>query len=447
MLNRSQLHPYQLAIIEKAKTIPHIGLLLDMGLGKSVSALTIIVDSPKGKTLLVAPLSVAKNVWAAEISKWDHLKHLRVSKVLGSEKERLLALKQDADVYIINNENIAWLFGLKDIPAFDYLLLDESSRYKDPTTKRFKALKKKLSTFKRRIIATGTPCPNTVSELFAQVGILDLGERLGTTLTKFRETYLEPDQRNRHTKVIYSWKLKDGAEQEIRGRIKDICFSMNAKDYLEMPKLTIIDHNLAMDSKLKKAYISFKKDMVIDVNDKTITAVTAAVLINKLLQFTSGVLYKEDGTWETIHSIKLDYIQDLLDDGTPSLIFYHYKSSLKALQARFPDAEGQSEESIKKWREGTLKQMLVHHMSGSVGLNLQNNYARTANICFYDLPWSSESYQQAIARTYRQGQEKPVVVHRFLIEDSVDNHVVQTLAGKINVQDAVLSALNFKINN
>lgn len=239
--------------------------------------------------------------------------------------------------------------------------------------------------------------------------------------------------------------MKEGAEQEIRGRIKDICYSMSAKDYLELPELTTIDHDIEMEAPIKRAYDAFKKEMVVQVNEQTITAVTAGVLINKLLQFTSGVLYNEDGGWERIHTTKLDYLEDLLEDGTPSLIFYHFKSSLEALQQRFPEAEVLSDSAIQKWQEGTLKQLLVHPQSGGVGINLQNNYARTTNVCWFDLPWSSEAYQQGIARVYRQGQEKPVMVHRFLMKDSADEHVAKTLEGKINVQDAVLKSLNFAL--
>ena len=441
LLKRSDLHPYQNNIITLAKTMPNIGLFLDMGMGKSATILTILADSPKGKTLIVAPLSVARNVWAQEIQKWDHCKHFKVSKILGSEKERLAALNEKANIYIINNENLKWLQNQK--PQFDYLVIDESSRFKDPSTQRFKALKKMLSMFKRRIIATGTPTPQSLQNIWSQIGILDLGSRLGTSITKFRETYMMPDQRNRHTNVIYSWRLKDGAEQVINDKIKDICFSMKADDYLQLPEMSIINHKLDMDTKVRKAYDTFKKDMVIDIQNATITAVTAAVLINKLLQFTSGVLYKEGGTWERIHDTKLEYLEDLLDDGTPSLIFYHFKSSLEALQKRFPDAEILSDQSIKNWQEGRLKHILVHPQSGGVGINLQNNYWHTTNVVWFDLPWSSEGYQQGIKRVHRQGQTKPVVVHRLIMKDSVDEQVIKSLEGKINVQEIILEALKY----
>lgn len=421
--------------------MPHIGLFLDMGMGKSATILTILADSPKGKALVVAPLSVARNVWAQETQKWDHLKHLKVSKILGAEKERLAALKEKADIYVINNENLKWL-QLQD-QRFDYLIIDESSRFKDPSTQRFKALKKMLKMFKRRIIATGTPTPQSLQNIWSQIGILDLGERLGTSLTKFRDTYMMPDQRNRHTNMIYSWKLQDGAEQTINDKIKDICFSMKADDYLQLPEMSIIDHSLDMDNKVRKAYDEFKKDMVIEIENQTITAVTAAVLINKLLQFTSGVLYKEDGTWEHVHDTKLEYLEDLLEDGTPSLIFYHFKSSLEALQKRFPEAEVLSDSAIERWQSGKLKQILVHPQSGGVGINLQNNHWHTTNVVWFDLPWSSEGYQQGIKRVHRQGQTKPVIVHRLVMNNSADEQVIKSLEGKINVQEIILEALKY----
>ena len=440
MLSRSDLHPYQLDIIERAKTQPNIGLFLDMGLGKSVTIGTIIADSAPGKTLILAPLSVARNVWAQEFAKWEHLSHLRVAKILGTEKERLAAMNSDADVYVCNNENLVWLTQQQH-PQFDYLVVDESSRYKEPSTKRWKALKPLLRNFKRRIIATGTPTPNSLSEIWAQVGILDLGQRLETSITKFRTMYLEPDQKNRHTHVVYSWKLKPGAEQIIRDKIRDICVSMKAEDYLTLPDKTIVNHNIELDNKAMLAYKALKKDMAISLNGQTITAVSAASLTNKLLQATSGFLYDELGASTMLHCTKLDYLDDLLADETPSIVFYHFKSSLKRLTERFSDAQVLSDDSILAWQQGALKTLLVHPMSGGVGINLQNNYSQTANVIWYDLPWSSELYEQGNARVYRQGQSKPVMVHHLLAKDTIDHHVLQVLDKKITLQDALLDAL------
>lgn len=441
MLSRSNLHAYQLDIIKRAQSCPNMGLFLDMGLGKSVTIGTIIADSQPGKTLILAPLSVARNVWSQEFAKWEHLKHLKVAKILGTPSERTAAIKSNADVYICNNENLVWLTENLYNQKFDYLVIDESSRYKDPSTKRFKALKPLLRTFKRRIVATGTPTPNSLAEIWAQVAILDLGARLETSLTKFRSIYLEPDQKNRHTHVVYSWRLKPGAEEEIRGKIRDICVSMSAEDYLTLPSKTIINHTIELDKQAMLAYKALKKDMAISIDGQTITAVSAAALTNKLLQATSGFLYDELGVSTMLHHSKLDYLEDLLSEGTPSLIFYHFKDSLKRLQERFPEAEPLSDPAILKWQSGHLKQLLVHPMSGGVGINLQNNHAPTTNVIWYDLPWSSELYEQGNARVYRQGQTKPVIVHHLLAKDTIDAHVLNVLDKKITLQDALLDSL------
>ena len=448
LLTRDNLHPYQQSVIELARTKDNIGLLLDMGLGKSSIVLTILSDSPKGKALIVAPLSVARNVWEQETKKWEHLKHLSVSKILGTEDQRLDALKKDADIYVINNENLVWLFEQEGaLTKFDYLVIDESSKFKDPSTKRFKALKKALRNFKRRIIATGTPTPQSLQDIWSQVGILDLGERLGTSLTKFRDTYLEPDQRNRHTHVVYSWRLKEGAEAEIKGRIKDICYSMKAEDYLTLPERTSTYHNIEMPLNIKAKYDTLRKDMVLETDNETITAVSAAALSNKLLQFSSGSLYVENGDAIEQHSLKLDYLEDMLDENVPTLLFYHFKSSLASLQKRFPHAVvlDNKPETIAKWQKGEIKLLLAHPQSSGMGINLQCNTAEVAHIIWYDLPWSSENYIQANARIHRQGQTKPVIIHHLCLMNSIDWHVVKVLEGKINLQEAVLNSLNFAL--
>lgn len=448
LLTRDNLHPYQQSVIELARTKDNIGLLLDMGLGKSSIVLTILSDSPKGKALIVAPLSVARNVWEQETKKWDHLQHLTVSKILGSEEQRLDALKKDADIYVINNENLVWLFEQEGaLNKFDYLVIDESSKFKDPSTKRFKALKKALRNFKRRIIATGTPTPQSLQDIWSQVGILDLGERLGTSLTKFRDTYLEPDQRNRHTHVVYSWRLKEGAENEIKGRIKDICYSMKAEDYLTLPSKIPMYHNIEMPPNIKAKYETLRKDMVLETENETITAVSAAALSNKLLQFSSGSLYVENGDAVEQHALKLDYLEDMLDENVPTLLFYHFKSSLASLQKRFPHAVvlDNKPETIAKWQKGEIKLLLAHPQSSGMGINLQCNTADVAHIIWYDLPWSSENYIQANARIHRQGQTKPVIIHHLCLTNTIDWHVVKVLEGKINLQEAVLNSLNFAL--
>ena len=265
MLRRSNLHPYQIEMIGKAKSIPNLGLFLPPGLGKTATTLTIIAEQFQGKTLIIAPKRVAETVWDTEVKKWEHLSHLRVSKLMGNPSQRLAGLNSEADIYLVNLENVAWLCDVQPKLVFTNLVIDESSRFKDPSTKRFKALKKHLKGFQRRIILTGTPTPQGMSDLWSQVGILDLGERLETSLTRFRDKYLQPDQINRHTRVVYSWKLKNGADKDIQDKIADICFSLKAEDYLQLPSCTSLYHKIEIDKNVRNQYDELRKDMVVDI--------------------------------------------------------------------------------------------------------------------------------------------------------------------------------------
>ena len=440
MLSRNNLHQYQLDLIEKAKTLEGIGLFIPPGLGKTTTTLTIIAEQFKGSTLVVAPKRIAESVWSDEVQKWKHLKHLKISKVMGTPAQRLAALKVKADIYVTNLENLVWT--LETGAKFNNLAIDESSRFKDPSTKRFKALKKHLKTFEKRIILSGTPSPQGIGDLWAQVGILDLGKRLETSLTKFRDKYMMPDQMNRHTRVIYSWKPKSGAVEAIQTNINDICFSLKAEDYLDLPVCTIVDHKLNMSKHEVEHYETLKKDLVLDLKDQAITAPTAAVLAGKLLQFTSGAIYGETGEWVLTNNAKIEFLESLLEESTtPTLIFYHFKHSLERIQAAFPNAQVLSDSNMQAWRDGKIPILLAHPQSGGIGLNLQCNAADVAQTIWFDLPWSSENYIQANARIYRQGQTKPVIIHHLIVEKSIDEHVLKVLGGKINVQQAVLDAL------
>jgi hypothetical protein len=369
---------------------------------------------------------------------------LRVSKIIGSPEKRLAALSADADIYLINLENVAWLCGLSDKLVFTNLVIDESSRFKDPSTKRFKALKKHLKGFSRRLILTGTPTPQGVADLWSQVGILDLGERLETSLTRFRDKYLEPDQMNRHTRVVYSWKPKLGADLQIQEKISDICYSLNAQDYLQLPTLSNIYHSIAFDPQIRNKYDQLRKDMVVDIKKEKITAPTAAALANKLLQFTSGAVYNEAGEAQEVHRTKLECLESIMEESSsPTLVFYHFKHSLQRIRLQFPEAVVLDDDNITAWRRGEIRMLLAHPQSGGIGLNLQCNVGDTAQTVWFDLPWSSENYIQANARIYRQGQEKPVIIHHLTVAKSIDEQVVKVLDGKINLQDALLNALNF----
>lgn len=441
MLQRSQLQPYQLRMIQLASSIPSMGLFMEPGLGKTVTALTIVAEQFQGKTLVVAPKRVAENVWSDEVKKWEHLRTLKLSKVLGTPAQRLTALKETSDVYVVNLENLIWLLETGGI-TFNNLVIDESSRFKDPSTKRFKALKKHLRTFDRKLILTGTPTPQGISDVWAQVGILDLGARLESSLTKFRDKYMEPDQMNRHTRVVYSWKPKQGTVETIQQKISDICFSLKAEDYLKMPACQSIAHELDMTKQEREHYETLKKEMVLGIQDEAITAPTAAVLAGKLLQFTSGALYTETKDWIPVNNAKLEFLESLLEESsTPTLIFYHFKHSLERIKAAFPEAQVLDDTNIQAWRDGKVRILLAHPQSGGIGLNLQCNAGETAQTIWFDLPWSSENYIQANARIYRQGQVKPVIIHHLTVKNSIDQHVMDVLDGKINLQDALMESL------
>ena len=423
-----------------------MGLFLPPGLGKTATTLTIIKEQFQGKTLIIAPKRVAETVWHTEIEKWSHLENLKFAKMMGTPSQRLEALNSQADVYLINLENVAWLCGLSDKLVFTNLVIDESSRFKDPSTKRFKALKKHLKGFSRRLILTGTPTPQGMADLWSQVGILDLGARLETSLTKFRDKYMQPDQINRHTRVVYSWKLKEGAESVITNKIEDICFSLKAEDYLQLPALTNLYHRVEIEKTIRKQYDELRKDMVVDIKKEKITAPTAAALANKLLQFTSGAVYNEAGEAQEVHRTKLEYLESIMEESSsPTLVFYHFKHSLQRLRLLFPEAVVLDDDNIETWRRGEIRMLLAHPQSGGIGINLQCNVGDTAQTVWFDLPWSSENYIQANARIYRQGQEKPVIIHHLVVSNSIDEQVVKVLDGKINLQDALLESLNFAL--
>jgi SNF2 family DNA or RNA helicase len=351
-------------------------------------------------------------------------------------------LNTEADIYLINLENVAWLCGLSNKLVFTNLVIDESSRFKDPSTKRFKALKKHLKGFSRRIILTGTPTPQGVADLWSQVGILDLGARLETSLTKFRDKYLQPDQFNRQTRQVYTWKPKSGASKVIQDKISDICYSLKAEDYLQLPPLTSLYHKIELDPQVRNKYDTLRKDMVVSIKKEKITAPTAAALANKLLQFTSGAVYDEQGKAHEVHRSKLEYLESIMEESSsPTLVFYHFKHSLQRLRLTFPYAVVLDDDNIEAWRRGEIRMLLAHPQSGGIGLNLQCNVGETAQTVWYDLPWSSENYIQANARIYRQGQEKPVIIHHLIVSNSVDERVVEVLEGKITLQDAILESL------
>lgn len=445
MLHLDQLHDYQKKLIEMSLTRPHMGLLMDMGLGKTVTALTI-ASKNEGPTLVIGPKAVIKNVWKQEAESWEHLKHLTFAVILGAQKERLSALKMNCNVYLINCENVSWLFEQSSLPKWKNLIIDESSRFKNPSSKRWKTLKGKLSDFEHRYILTGTPTPKSYLDLWCQIGILDQGQRLGKSMTTFKTSYFDPDQMDRRTKMVWSWKLKPQAKEKIDAQIADICISLKAEDYLKMPERTDVVHTIQWEPSAVATYKQMKKDMVASVDDEVLTASSAGVLTGKLLQLTSGEIYNEDEGTTFIHDSKIDFLEDVLAE-TPTLVFYNFKHSLKRLKTRFPDAivlNADDTTTIENWRAGRVPVLLCHPKSVGIGLNLQCNVGDTAQIVWFDLPWSSEDYLQANARVFRQGQTKPVIIHHLAMDKSIDNQVLSVLKGKITIQDALMNALKLK---
>lgn len=446
MLSPDMLHEYQKRLVEKAKTTPHMGLLMEMGLGKTITMLTILTQL-QGKTLIIAPKAVAKNVWKQEAANWTHTKGLRFSLILGTQQERLNSLRSDSDIYVVNVENVSWLFDQKSLPKWANLVIDESSRFKNPSSKRWKSLKSSLPAFEHRYILTGTPAPKSYLDLWTQVGILDLGQRLGKSMTRYKETHFIPDQRDRRTGVVWSWKLLPGSKEKVDAQISDICFSLRAEEYLQMPERQDIHHTIAWSKPAKAIYTTLKKDMVAEVEEATLTAPTAGVLTGKLLQVCAGAAYNEDKTVSHIHDDKLDFLVDMLDEDKPTLVFYNFNHSLSRIQEKLPKAialDPDDENTIARWRKGEIPCLLCHPKSVGIGLNLQCNEGDVAQIIWYDLPWSSEDYLQANARLFRQGQTKPVIVHHLVMESSIDGYVLDVLQGKIDVQDALMYALKLK---
>ena len=434
-------------ILDKEKA----GLLLDMGMGKSVITLTAIDELmfdyfEVSKVLVIAPLRVAESTWDEEAAKWDHLKHLKISKVLGTEKERINALYTKADIYIINRENVKWLVDKcgKDWP-FDMLVIDELSSFKSHRAQRFKALKKVRPFMKRVVGLTGTPAPNGLIDLWSQIYLLDGGERLGKTITGYRERYFLPDKRNQH--IVFTYKLKEGAEEAIYEKLSDICVSMKAEDYLKLPERINNIIPIHLPKKAKDKYDQLERDLLLPLKDSDIVANTAGVLANKLLQMSNGAVYDENGDVKEIHNAKLKALEDTIEaaNGKPVLIFYSYKHDLDRIKKHLKRDDLtvlDTSEDIKNWNEGKIPIMLAHPASAGHGLNLQ---AGGNIIIWFGLTWSLELYSQANARLYRQGQKQNVIIHHLVAKDTMDEDVIKALEGKEVGQEALLNAVKARV--
>lgn len=444
-------HQYQSMAIEKIYNTPRCGLFLDMGLGKTVITLTAIEDLiynqfEISKVLVIAPLRVAEDTWSRESQKWDHLKNLRISKILGTPRQRRLAIAQEADVYITNRENVVWLTdemsGGGNSWFFDMVVIDELSSFKSPKAQRFRALKKYITRSERVVGLTGTPAPNGLIDLWSQMYLIDGGERLGKTVTGYRERYFTPNQRNQTT--IFNYKLKENAERAIMDKISDICVSMKVEDWLTMPEKINSVIDVKMTPEQKSGYEKFEKEAYMQFMEGEVTAATAAALTNKLLQYSNGAMYTDNGEYAVTNSNKLDALAEIveLSNGKPILCFYSFRHDLERILKRFKGARKlENADDIQKWNNGEISLLLAHPASAGHGLNLQTG----GNIIvWYGLTWSLELYQQANARLYRQGQEQTVIIHHLLTEGTCDKRVYESLQGKADVQDEILALLKAK---
>ena len=423
-------------------------IFLECGLGKSVISLTAINDLmldyfDVSRTLVIAPLRVANSTWPDEIKKWDHLKHLNYSVVIGSEKERLDALRKPAHIYLINRENVDWLITKSGISwKFDMVVIDELSSFKSYQAKRFKSLLKVRPKIKRIVGLTGTPSSNGLMDLWAEFRLLDMGERLGRYITYYRQNFFVPDKRNQQ--MIFSYKPKDGAEKKIYSLISDITISMQSKDFLKMPECVMNEVIVTLSDKEQKLYDSLKQDMVLSLEENEIDAINAAALSNKLLQMSNGAVYNDDKESLHIHDRKLDALEDLIEgaNGKPVLVAYWFKHDLERIKDRFDVREIKSAKDILDWNKGKIPVALIHPASAGHGLNLQ---AGGSTLIWFGLTWSLELYQQTNARLYRQGQDSTVVIHHILTKGTIDEDVMKALKAKEKIQDALIDSVKARL--
>jgi len=440
-------HQYQQYAIDFLLQHEQAGLFLDMGLGKTVITLTALNILKKewkiGKTLVVAPKIVAENVWKQEPKKWDHLQDLSFSYILGSPKQREKALKTEADIYVITRDNVAWLVDLlKGNWIFDTLVLDELSSFKNHQSKRFKKLREIRPYVKRVIGLTGTPIPNGYMDLWSEMYLLDIGKRLGKYITEYRRNYFYA--LNRWSFIEY--KLMPGADKIIDQKISDICLSMKAKDYLNLKEPQVIDVNVELSSKEMKAYKEMEKEAVLAIDEEVITATSAGIAVNKLLQLANGAIYtKDQKDYKIIHNRKLEALEELIEQaaGENVIVYYTYQHDKERILQKFPEARIlKTEKDVEDWNAGKIKMLVAHPASAGHGLNLQDGGSIAI---WFGLNWSLELYQQANARLHRQGQKNTVRIYRIIAENTVDNRVLEVLNGKNMRQEELLEQLRAEV--
>ncbi|AOH48119.1 DEAD/DEAH box helicase [Selenomonas sp. oral taxon 920] len=442
-------HDYQQYAIDFIESHKTAAVLLDMGLGKTVITLTALNDLlfdhfEISRVLVIAPLRVARNTWPQEIEKWEHLKHLRYSVAVGAEKERIQALRQQASLYIINRENVSWLIEKTDF-AYDAIVIDELSSFKNWSSKRFKALMKVRPLAKRVIGLTGTPSGNGLMDLFAEFKVLDMGQRLGRFITKYRQDYFVPDKRN--GQVVFSYVPLPGAEERIYEKIADITISMKASDHLNMPKLIESEYSVRMDEAEKKMYDSMCEQLVLQMKGDEVTAANAGVLSGKLAQMANGAVYTDDGATLHIHDRKLDALEDIIEsmNGKPLLVAYWFRHDAERIEKRVPCVRLDTDDAIARWNRGEIHVALIHPASAGHGLNLQSG---GSTLVWFGITWSLELYQQTVARLYRQGQSaNTVVVRHIIVEGTIDERILRALKRKDKTQTALIEAVKAEVTS
>lgn len=438
-------HSYQQFAAEYIETHPVAAVLLDMGLGKTSITLTALADLlfdsfEIHKVLVIAPLRVASVTWSAEIEKWEHLHLLQYSVAVGTEAERLTALNAQADIYIINRENVQWLIEKSGVPFdFDMLVVDELSSFKNYQSKRFKALMKVRPKVKRAVGLTGTPSSNGLMDLFAEFKLLDMGARLGRFIGQYRTAYFSPDKRN--GQIIYSYKPLTDAEQQIYEKISDITISMKSTDHLKMPELISTQYEVELSEDEKKKYEELKKDLILQLPDGEITAANAASLTGKLSQMANGAVYSDDESIMEIHQRKLDALEDIIEsaNGKPVLVAYWFRHDLERIKKRFAVREIKTSRDIADWNNGSIPVAVIHPASAGHGLNLQSGGSA---LVWFGITWSLELYQQTNARLWRQGQTaETVVITHIIAKGTIDERIVKALKMKDTSQSALIDAV------
>ena len=441
-------HEYQEYATKFIEDNEESAVFLECGLGKSVITLTAIKNlmarGEVSRVLVVAPLRVGKTTWPEEIGKWDHLAGLTYAVAIGSVAERLSAVKAKADITIINRENVEWLIDKSGMPFdYDMLVIDELSSFKSFKAKRFKALLKVRPQITRVVGLTGTPSSNGLMDLWAEFRLLDLGERLGRYITRYRLAYFTPDKRN--AQVVFSYKPLPGAEERIYDKIDDITISMRASDYLKLPSLVMNTVVVEMGDKEKEIYDNLCDDMVVSLGDNEIDAVNAASLSNKLLQMANGAVYGEEQRVHHIHDEKLNALEDLIEsaNGKPVLVAYWFKHDLARIKAKFPFVrEIKTDADIRAWNRGEIEVGVIHPASAGHGLNLQTG---GSTLIWFGLTWSLELYQQTNARLYRQGQKNTVVIHHIVTKGTIDERVLKALEKKEKTQNSLIDAVKAEL--